>query len=280
MIISETVMKCSRLIPAGLLCLGLFPPISAQEVQLKTTGQPSPARASAPGATVSVPTPPVIVPRFSDEQIIEFMGWFAGKRLAITDLGLTPEQVDLLAKGLQESAAGKPPPSDPQKIFPQMSAFGQKRQAAFRAKVREENLAEAKTFFEKLRQNPSVVETPSGLSYEILLPGEGTHPTPNDMVKVYYTGKLLNDTVFDKTAPPGPPMETRLNRVIPGWTEGLQKIGQGGKIRLYIPSRLAYGDGGTPSIPPGSTLIFDVDLLEVKPPARPVAPTVTPAPKN
>jgi FKBP-type peptidyl-prolyl cis-trans isomerase len=71
-------------------------------------------------------------------------------------------------------------------------------------------------------------------------------------------------------------METRLNRVIPGWTEGLQKINQGGEIRLYLPSPLAYGDGGTPNIPPGSALIFDVELIEVKP--APPAPIVPAAP--
>jgi FKBP-type peptidyl-prolyl cis-trans isomerase len=266
-------MKYSHLIPAGLVCLGLFGAISAQEVQPRTLGQPNAPVASAPRTTVSAPTPPVVAPRFSDEQIIEYMGWFVGKRMNLGELGFSGEQVDLLAKGLMESEAGTQPPYDPQKIGPQMNAFMQKKQAAFRIKRRDENLAAAKTYFEKLKENQGVVELPSGLQYEILKPGQEAYPTATDTVKVYYTGKLLNGTVFDRALRPGRPMETRLNRVIPGWTEGLQKINPGGEIRLYIPSQLAYGDGGTPNIPPGSALIFDVELIEVKPaPIVPAAP--------
>jgi FKBP-type peptidyl-prolyl cis-trans isomerase len=276
---SETTMKCSRLIPAGLFCVGMVTMIAAQEIQKKPSSQASAPVASVPQPTAPAQTPAAVPPRFSDEQIIEFMGWFAGKRLGLAELGLTPDQVDLLIKGMQECATGKPPPFDPQRIGPQMNAFGQKRQAAFRARVRDENLAAAKAFFEKLKGNPSVIELPSGLRYEILKPGEGACPTPADTVKVYYTGKLLNDTVFDRAAPPAKPWESRLNRVIPGWTEGLQKINPGGQIRLYVPSNLAYGDNGTPNIPPGSTLIFDIELVEVKPaPPPPVVRPVPPAP--
>jgi FKBP-type peptidyl-prolyl cis-trans isomerase len=87
---------------------------------------------------------------------------------------------------------------------------------------------------------------------------------------------LVDGTVFDSSVQRGQPIEAPLNRVIPGWTEGLQKIKQGGKIRLYIPSQLAYGDNGRPGIPPGATLIFDIELLDVKAtkPA-PVAPVST-----
>jgi FKBP-type peptidyl-prolyl cis-trans isomerase len=271
-------MKYSHLIPARLFCLGLFATISAQEVQPRNLGQPNAPVASAPRTTVSAPTPPVAAPRFSDEQIIEYIGWFVGKRMNLGELGFSGEQVNLLAKGLMESEAGTQPPYDPQKIGPQMNVFMQKKQAAFRIKRRDENLAAAKAFFEKLKENQSVVELPSGLRYEILKPGQGAYPTATDTVKVYYTGKLLNDTVFDHTLRPGRPMETRLNRVIPGWTEGLQKINQGGEVRLYIPSQLAYGDGGTPNIPPGSALIFDVELIEVKP--APPAPIVPAAPAS
>jgi hypothetical protein len=126
------------------------------------------------------------------------------------------------------------------------------------------NLASGKAFFEKLKKNKGIVELPSGLRHEILQPGTGVYPTAADTVTVHYTGKLLNDTVFDSSAQHGKPMETQLNRVIPGWTEGLQKINRGGKIRLYVPSKLAYGDSGHPGIPPGATLVFDVELIDVK----------------
>ena len=112
--------------------------------------------------------------------------------------------------------------------------------------------------------------------------GRNRDPTATDTVKVQYTGKLINGTVFDSSAQRGP-LEIQLGKVIPGWTEGLQKINQGGKIRLYIPPKLAYGDRGEQGIPPGATLIFDVELLDTKatPPAE-VAPALPPPvpPKN
>jgi len=101
------------------------------------------------------------------------------------------------------------------------------------------------------------------------------------MVQVNYTGKLLNGTVFDSNAQSGKPFEIQLNQVIPGWTEGLQKINVGGKIRLYIPPSLAYGDSGQQGIPPASALVFDIELLDAKAaPAAPAAPAATAAPKN
>jgi FKBP-type peptidyl-prolyl cis-trans isomerase len=102
-------------------------------------------------------------------------------------------------------------------------------------------------------------------------------------VTVNYTGTLIDGTVFDtslKPAQPGgqaTPAQFQLDGVIPGWTEGIQKIAKGGKIKLYIPAQLAYGDDGRSGIPPGSTLIFDVDLLDIKAggaPAGPAAPAL------
>ncbi|HTT56567.1 MAG TPA: FKBP-type peptidyl-prolyl cis-trans isomerase, partial [Opitutaceae bacterium] len=91
----------------------------------------------------------------------------------------------------------------------------------------------------------------------------GAYPKATDSVKVNYTGRLINGTVFDSSVDAKEPAVLQLNKVIPGWSEGLQKINTGGKIRLYIPPDLAYGDSGQGSIPPGATLIFDVDLLEI-----------------
>ena len=95
---------------------------------------------------------------------------------------------------------------------------------------------------------------------------------------MHYTGKLIDGTVFDSSVQRGEPAEFPLDQVIPGWTEGIQKVNKGGKITLYVPPQLAYGDEGRPSIPPGSTLVFDVELLDIKPtvaaPAAPVVPGV------
>jgi FKBP-type peptidyl-prolyl cis-trans isomerase len=271
-------MNRSHLIPAGLLCLGLLARVSAQEVQSKTPGQPIAPAATAPGTAAAAPAPSE--PTFSEQQILESFGWFVGKRLGLADLNFSQEQVGAIVKGLLAAASGKEPPYDLDKIGPQMNAFMQKKQEAYLTRVRDQNLGEGKAFFEKLKENKNVVELPSGLRYEILQPGKGAYPAPTDTVKAHYTGKLINGTVFESSVESGKPVDTPLNRVIPGWTEGLQKINVGGKIRLYIPPHLAYGDAPQQAIPPGSTLIFDIELLETKatPPA-PVAPApVAPAP--
>src|SRR4029079_6257408 len=94
---------------------------------------------------------------------------------------------------------------------------------------------------------------------------------PNETVKVHYVGTLVNGTEFDSSVKRGEPVEFQLDQVIPGWTEGLQKISKGGKIKLYVPPQLAYGDEGRPGIPPASTLVFDVELIDIKPTPPPAA---------
>jgi peptidylprolyl isomerase len=111
-----------------------------------------------------------------------------------------------------------------------------------------------------------VVTTESGLQYQILQQGTGeTRPRASDRVKVHYQGKLINGTVFDSSIERGEPIVFGLNQVIKGWTEGLQLMVEGEKTRLFIPSELAYGNRSAGSIPPGSTLIFDVELIEINP---------------
>jgi FKBP-type peptidyl-prolyl cis-trans isomerase len=136
-------------------------------------------------------------------------------------------------------------------------------------------MGQAAAFFAKLKEDKAVVELPSGLRYAIVSPGLGAAPKPTDIVKVNYTGTLIDGTVFDSSERQGKPIEFALDKVIPGWTEGLQKIGKGGKIKLFVPPDLGYGDDGRPGIPPGSVLVFDVELLDVTP-ASTAAPA-TPA---
>lgn len=109
-----------------------------------------------------------------------------------------------------------------------------------------------------------VQATASGLQYLVLTEGTGTeHPGPTDMVKVHYHGTLIDGTVFDSSVDRGEPIGFGLNQVIPGWTEGLQLMVVGEKTRLFIPSDLAYGNRNMGVIGPGSTLIFDVELLGI-----------------
>lgn len=105
--------------------------------------------------------------------------------------------------------------------------------------------------------------TPSGLFVSIEEPGTGEFPTPQSILKAEYTGYLLDGSVFDASTP-GSPFKFRLNEVIPGWTEGLQKFKKGGKGKLIIPSNLGYGPNGAGPIPPNSILAFDITLVDFK----------------
>lgn len=120
-------------------------------------------------------------------------------------------------------------------------------------------------FLAENKSKTGIVTTASGLQYEVIKQGTGAKPAATDMVKVHYEGKLLNDTVFDSSIRRNEPAEFVLNQVIPGWTEGLQLMPVGSKYRFYIPQNLAYGaNENNPQIPPFSTLVFDVELLEIK----------------
>ena len=120
-------------------------------------------------------------------------------------------------------------------------------------------------FLETNKQKEGVRVLPSGLQYEIIKLGDGIHPKPTQNVTCHYHGNLIDGTVFDSSVKRGQPASFPLNRVIKGWTEGLQLMPQGSKFRFFIPPHLAYGDRQTgPHIQPNSTLIFEVELLEVK----------------
>lgn len=119
-------------------------------------------------------------------------------------------------------------------------------------------------FLEENKKNENVKVTASGLQYVVDKEGTGEQPTATDEVTVHYTGKLLDGTVFDSSVSRGEPATFPLNRVIPGWTEGVQLMKEGAKYTFFIPSDLAYGPQGVPNaIPPHSTLIFDVELIKV-----------------
>lgn len=121
-----------------------------------------------------------------------------------------------------------------------------------------------KKFLEENKKNADVKETPSGLQYVVEKEGEGAQPSAEDEVTVHYTGRLLDGTVFDSSVNRGEPATFPLNRVIPGWTEGVQLMKEGSKYTFFIPSDLAYGPQGVPgAIPPHSTLIFEVELIKV-----------------
>ncbi|MDR1653306.1 MAG: FKBP-type peptidyl-prolyl cis-trans isomerase [Prevotellaceae bacterium] len=133
-------------------------------------------------------------------------------------------------------------------------------------KEAEQHKAEGRKFLDENKKRPQVQVTPSGLQYEVITQTEGPKPTAADKVKVHYTGRLTNGTVFDSSVERGEPITFPLNGVIKGWTEGLQLMSSGAKYKFYIPYDLAYGERGAgQAVPPFATLIFDVELLEINP---------------
>ena len=127
-----------------------------------------------------------------------------------------------------------------------------------------DNKTLGREFLEKNAQNDSVKQTKSGLQYMVIKEGNGIKPSATDTVTVHYTGTLIDGTVFDSSVERGEPASFPLDKVIPGWTEGLQLMSEGSKYRLFIPSELAYGSQGAgDQILPNSTLIFDVELIKV-----------------
>ena len=121
-----------------------------------------------------------------------------------------------------------------------------------------------KAFLESNKKNEGVIVTSSGLQYKVLTQGSGKMPTPNSNVTVHYTGKLIDGSIFDSSVQRGKPADFGVTQVIRGWTEALQLMKEGDKWILYIPYELAYGERGAGgSIPPYSTLIFEVELIKV-----------------
>lgn len=263
-------MKSKHIATISLLALGLAA-ARAQEVKLNIPGGQA---KETPAADAAQPAAPAKA-AFTDLQLIEEFGWFIGKRVGLTELAFSKEELETLMKGFTAAANGKDSPYELEKIGPAMDEFMQKKQQAYLAKLKTKNEAENTAYFTKLKENKAITALPSGLNYEIVKQGDGAMPKATDTVKVHYTGTLIDGSVFDSSVQRGEPAEFQLDQVIPGWTEGLQKVSKGGKIKLYVPPQLAYGDDGRPGIPPGSTLIFEVELLDIKSGAS--APAAAPA---
>jgi FKBP-type peptidyl-prolyl cis-trans isomerase len=244
------------------------------------------AQAQTPAAapTAAPAAPAAAAPQFTPLQALEAYGWYIGKSNGLAELGFSQEEVDAIVKGMMIARDGKESPYNLQQIGPEVDKLLRGKQDVYLGKMKAKAAAEAEKLMTEVKAKPGVVALPSGLVYEIVQPGTGAYPKATDVVKVHYTGKLVDGTTFDTSLEPrqpGAPVEPAefmLSGVIPGWTEGIQKINVGGKIKLYIPPALGYGDNGQGSIPPGATLIFDVELLEVKaPPAEPAMPDMPPA---
>lgn len=185
----------------------------------------------------------------------------------LLELGAEVINVDDFSQAIKDIFTGKNPEIDPSEAQMLVSQYIQQQEQAKRAE-QEENGKKAKSEGEAFLKNNSkragVKTTNTGLQYEVLLEGTGKSPKATDNVKCHYEGTFINGDIFDSSIRRGEPAVFPLNGVIRGWTEGLQLMKEGAKYRFFIPYDLAYGaNGAGASIPPYSTLIFDVELIEV-----------------
>jgi FKBP-type peptidyl-prolyl cis-trans isomerase FkpA len=209
-----------------------------------------------------------------------------------TDIGrsLKPvkDSVDLqsLMKGMQEAMEGQNPRLNDQEreqIKTAVSRKLQQKNMEERVAKAKENGDKGKAFLEANGKRPGVSTTKSGLQYESITEGKGASPRASDKVTVHYRGTLIDGTEFDSSYKRNQPVTFPLGNVIPGWTEGLQLMKEGGKAKLYIPSELGYGERGAGAkIGPNETLIFEVELLNVEktPAAKPAEPAKPEAKKS
>ncbi|RAU16894.1 FKBP-type peptidyl-prolyl cis-trans isomerase [Nitrincola tibetensis] len=177
--------------------------------------------------------------------------------------------IDAFRRGVETVYSQGEPLMTPQEVGEVMQAYQEQRmeeQRAMFTRLSEDNLKKGEDYLAENGKRSGVVTTDSGLQYETIEAGEGASPSAADTVKVHYRGELIDGAEFDSSYARGEPVSFPLNGVIPGWTEGLQLMQPGGKARLVIPAKLAYGPGGMGNaIGPNETLIFEVELLEVNP---------------
>jgi FKBP-type peptidyl-prolyl cis-trans isomerase FkpA len=211
------------------------------------------------GAGASPGASPAGALQTEEQKTVYALGLILGKN--VERLNLTPEELALVQKGLQDAATGKKPEVELQVYGPRVQQLAQTRMAAG-TKVAQEK---GQSFLDNAAQEQGAVKTPSGMVFRSTQAGAGASPKASDTVRVHYRGTLIDGTEFDSSHKRGQPAEFQLSGVIPCWTEGVQRMKVGEKARLVCPAGLAYGErGAPPNIPGGATLVFEVELLEIK----------------
>ena len=198
------------------------------------------------------------------EKIGYSFGYLMGRSNADT---LKDLDLDAFSQGLKTAAAGQKSSLSDEEMTQVLTQY--KRQSDAKELIvlkqkAEENAKAGKAFLQENAKKPGVKTTKSGLQYLVLKEGKGKSPSANSNVRVHYEGRLIDGTVFDSSIARQQPVDFRTTQVISGWTEGLQLMKVGAKYRFFIPADLAYGQIGSGDIiEPNSTLIFDIELLEI-----------------
>ncbi len=245
----------------------------------------SPALAAAPdggvpaAAAPAKPEVPVGPLKTADDKALYVLAYATAHNWEV--LNLSKAEQDIMKKGIADALAGTKPLVPVQEYGPRIKALVEARQpmaAAARAK-------KDQPFLDKLGKEKGAQTSADGLVYISITEGSGAQPKPNEVAKVQYRGSFVDGNEFDSTYRRGQPAELPLDHVIPCWAEGVQKMKVGGKAKFACPASIGYKERGEPrgGIPGGAALIFEVELLEVKPPPppSPAAPTpgMPPTPK-
>ncbi len=202
-----------------------------------------------------------------DREIGYSMGMMFAERIQadIEDL-----ETEAFIQGVVDGLEGNEPRLSAEERQQRMQTYQQRMQDQQLAQQEQQqgaaasNLEESERFLEKNAEKDGIRTTESGLQYEVLEEGDGASPEANATVTVHYTGELMDGSVFDSSHDRGQPASFPLQNVIPGWTEGLQLMNEGGRYRFFIHPELAYGEQAPSSIGPNQALIFEVELLEVE----------------
>jgi len=216
-----------------------------------------------PGQSGAKPTSAQATAMSEDDKSFYSLGALMSR--SIKTFELTPHELDLVKQGLTDGSTGAALKADPDKYRESLQQLQQTRLAA----AAKQQADAGNAYLAKAAAEPGATKTSSGIVIKELKAGTGPAPKATDTVKVHYHGTLVNGDVFDSSVQRGEPATFPLNQVIPCWTEAVQTIKVGGKSRIVCPAALAYGERGSPpKILPGSTLVFEVELLGIEPPAQ------------
>jgi FKBP-type peptidyl-prolyl cis-trans isomerase FkpA len=206
------------------------------------------------------PAPAAGAPQTDEEKTLYAVGLLLSR--SIREFDLSPAEIEVIRRAISDGYAGKPA-IDLEEWGPKIQALANARGERLITKEK----AAGAAYLTKAAAAATAVKTDSGLVYVQTTAGTGASPAATDRVKVQYRGTLIDGTEFDSSYARNEPAEFPLADVIHCWTEGVQRMKVGGKARLVCPSDLAYGDRGNDAIPGGATLVFDIELLDVLPPA-------------
>ena len=200
-----------------------------------------------------------------DDKTMYALGAFLAQRGQVAAFGFTADELKMVMAGFSDGARGVPSKVDLQEYMPKLQAMAQKRIAATNAATAEVEKKKGKEYLDKIAAKPGIKKLPSGVLMDISAEGTGKNPVPSDRVKVNYKGTTIDGKVFDASEKHGGPYETGVStNIIKCWTDALEFMKPGGKATIYCPPDTAYGDAGRgPEIPPGATLIFEMELVEI-----------------